>query len=152
MWCSSAPPLWVSQERCRNWRRINTSSVSFLPLYYTKIQFQASKNGRSKAMAALSALKVGGGSPNVCFATLRPSTKNSGLSASPQKYGSYARCSKSTTEQNDVVFKLSISTSDGFAFGLLCTFNKVEGEKSMSAVAMYSQMYKIPTQFLPHEH
>ena len=37
------------------------------------------------AMAALSALKVGGGSPNVCFAALRPSIKNSGLSASRKK-------------------------------------------------------------------
>ena len=36
-------------------------------------------------MAALSALKVGGGSPNVCFAALRPSTKNFDQSASRQK-------------------------------------------------------------------
>jgi hypothetical protein len=67
-------------------------------------------------------------------------------------YVLYARCSKSTTEQNDVVFKLPTITFDGSAFGLLYTFNKVEGEKMMSAVAMYSQMYKMSAQLLPREH
>jgi hypothetical protein len=91
--------------------------------------FQTSKNRDDQKMVALSALKVGGGSPNVCFAALRPSTKNFGQSASRQKYVSYARCSKSTTEQNDVVFKLPISTSDGFAFGLIHTLTKLRAKK-----------------------
>lgn len=76
------------------------------------------------AMAALSALKVGGGSPNVCFAALRPPTKNSGLSASRQKYVRYLRCSESTTEQNDVVFKPPTVVSDSCASALLCAFSK----------------------------
>jgi len=120
----------VSELRRSTWRSINTSSVTFLLLYCSMLHSKHQKIETIKIwlLFLLSKLvevvRMFASPPSVHL----PKTLISPLHA--KKYVLYARCSKSTTEQNDVVFILPISTSDGFAFGLIYTLTKLRAKKS----------------------